>query len=260
MPKFSIILPVSVRTEERRETLNRALESIEKQTFRDFEVILINDGSTVEFTVPSFEWLKIVDVPHGERIIAANAGFRKVKGKWICQLDSDDEYDPQYLEKVNEMIKTYPKYNLFNFGVKYIHHDGHETFRDPFEPKKLRVGHETFGGGTIVKGTYVFSKKVLKDLKGYPPPRIKEIDCTEINYGGVRDLYMNTPYDFSAYAQLEFPEIRQYFMVNHEAEPHKIIKELGNPWGDDFYIFYKFTRKYHSKPVKEYLYIAHPRL
>ena len=70
---------------------------------------------------------------------------------------------------------------------------------------------------------------------------------------------MNTPYDFSAAAQIEFPELRQFFMVDHEAEPHKIIKELGNPWGQDYYLFFKYTRKYHSKAVRECLYIVNPK-
>ena len=70
---------------------------------------------------------------------------------------------------------------------------------------------------------------------------------------------MNTPFDFAAYAQIEFPELRQFFMVDHINEPAKIIKELGNPWGQDFYIFYKYTRKYRSIPLEEYLYIVHPK-
>ena len=103
-------------------------------------------------------------------------------------------------------------------------------------------------------------------MGAYPPIWIKNVDCTELNYGtsyGVkqpRDLFMGTPYDFSAAAQMEFPEIRPFFMVNVDSEPNKIIKELGNPWGNDYYLFYKYTRKYHSKPIEqEYLYIVHPK-
>ena len=121
------------------------------------------------------------------------------------------------------------------------------------------MGHKVFGGGNIVNGTFVFHRSVYDDLGGYPPHDIKDIDCSEINYGGKRELHMTSPYDFSAYAQIEFPEIREYFMVNHIAEPHKIIKELGNPWGNDYYLFYKYTRKYHSKPMDEnWLYVVHP--
>ena len=137
-----------------------------------------------------------------------------------------------------------------------------------YERGALEVGHEVFGGGNIVNGTFVFHRSVYKDLGGYPPDVVKDIDCTDINYPAfpgqekpyIRDLHANTPYDFSAFMQLKYPEIRQYFMVDHEAEPSgKIIKELGNPWGNDYALFYQYTRKYHSKPIKEYLYKVHPK-
>lgn len=157
------------------------------------------------------------------------------------------------------MIKDNPGYKMFNFGNIYVHKDGKVSKRGPFKPKKKKEGHEKFSGGKIVKGTYVLERSVWEEMGGFPPETAKDVDCTEINYGGIRDLHMNTPYDFAAYAQVEFPEIREFFMINHEAEPNKIIKELGNPWGDDFYLFYKYTRKYHSKPIEEYLYKVHPR-
>lgn len=257
-PKFSIITPVNVWTEERREQLYRAIESVKNQTFKDYEYIIVNDGSPLEFEVPG--WVKTVDLPHGERVIALNAGFEAATGEWICLLDSDDEYAPEYLETAARAIEKNPKYKLFNFGCKYFHKDGQITTRDPFTPRKKKVGHEVFGGGTIVNGTYIFARSVYEDLGAYPPTVIEDIDCSEINYGGVRNLYMHTPFDFSAAAQLEFPEIRQYFMVDHINEPSKILKELGNPWGQDYYLFYKLTRGYHSKPVKEYIYWVHPKI
>ncbi|HDY86859.1 MAG TPA: glycosyltransferase, partial [bacterium] len=179
----------------------------------------------------------------------------------IVLLDSDDEYMPDYLEKVDKMFQENPEYKLFNFGCFFEHSDegGKRLKRGPFIPKEREIGHEVFGGGNIVNGTFAFHRSVYEDLGAYPSALIKDIDCSEINYGKVRDLHMNTPYDFSAYAQLEYPEIRQFFMVDHEAEPNKIVKELGNPWGNDYYLFYKYTRKYHSKPVDENLYVVHIR-
>jgi hypothetical protein len=58
---------------------------------------------------------------------------------------------------------------------------------------------------------------------------------------------------------MEFPGMRKFFFVDHDNEPDKIIKELGNPWGNDYYLFYKYTRKYHSMPIDEHLLIVHPK-
>lgn len=258
-PLFSIITPFNCWIEERREQFYRAVRSIQAQTFKDFEWIVVNDGSTLEFEVPKVKWLKVINKEHGERVIAFNAGFRKAKGEWFTILDSDDEYEPYYLERVKWMIDKYPEYKMFNFGARYVHKDGEVTYREPFQPEKLEVGHEVFGGGNIVSGTFVFNRSIYDEMGAYPPDVVKDIDTTEINYGGVRDLHMNTPFDLAGWFLVTYPEQRQYFMVDHEAEPNKILKEIGNPWGQDHIIFYKYTREYHSKPVREYLYIVHPK-
>ncbi|MGH2613347.1 MAG: glycosyltransferase family 2 protein [Rhabdochlamydiaceae bacterium] len=258
---FSIITPVHINNEERAKQFKRCLESINLQTYPKslIEHIIINDGSTYPIEIPQYPWLTVYNQPNMQRITAYENGFKKAKNEIICMLDSDDRFVGVYLDKVNEMLNNYPKYKLFNFGSIHIHKDGYEHNRDPFEPKKKKIGHEVFGGGNIVNGTFVFKKEIYDELGAFPSSIIKDIDCTEINYpaGGnqyIRDLDIASPYDFSAWFQLQFPETREFFMVNVDSEPHKIIKEIGNPYGNDYALFYKYTRKYHSKPIKEYLY------
>jgi hypothetical protein len=72
----------------------------------------------------------------------------------------------------------------------------------------------------------------------------------------VRKLGMSSPWDFSAYYQVKYPEIRKFF--THETERDKLIQEMGNPWGNDYALFMQYTRKYHSEPIDCHLYIVHP--
>ena len=257
--RFSILTSAYVWNEYRKKSIVRAAESVAKQTFRDYEHIVVNDGSPMEVRLSDFPNLKVLNKEHEERVCGLNAGFKRAKGEIFCVLDSDDEYAPNYLEKVDEWFKKWPEYKMFNFAAHYKHEDGGNWVRGAFKPKKRKVGHEVFGGGTIVSGTYVWHRSVYDDLGAFPPAEIKNIDCSAINYGKDRSLFMWTPYDFSAAAQMEFPEIREFFMVDHVNEPHKILKELGNPWGQDYYLFFKYTRKYHSKPMEDPLYIVHPK-
>lgn len=255
---ISIITPAHIYSEETYKELLRAIESVKNQTYKNIELIVVNDGSTVPVKIPKYAWLKVINQENLQRYTAYNTGFKAAKGDVFACLDHDDELDPEYCKNVNNWFKKYPE-KIFNFGCGYIHADGGFAYREAFEPKKEKVGHEVFGGGTIVNGTFVFHKSVYNKLGGFPPPVVKNIDCTDINYGGVRDLNMVSPYDFSAWYQMKYPEIRQYFMVNHENEPNKIIKELGNPFGNDYALFYQYTRKYHSRPMREkFLYLVHP--
>lgn len=139
---------------------------------------------------------------------------------------------------------------MFNFGCTFIHKDGGTNTRDPFMPKRKRKGgHEIFGGGKIVNGTFTFHRRIWEELGAFP----EGIKTIKVPWYKETELFWTSPYDFSAYAQAEFPEIQPYFQVKHPDHPAGLPKELGNPYGNDFYLFYKYTRKYQSKPIKEYL-------
>lgn len=256
---ISIITPAHIYNEETYKELLRAIESVRAQTYKKIEHIVVNDGSTFPVKVPKYPHLKVINQENLQRYTAYNTGFKAAKGDVFACLDHDDEYDPDYCKYVNKWFKKYPE-KIFNFGCAYWHSDGGIAYREAFEPKKEKVGHEVFGGGKIVNGTFVFAREVYDKLGAFPKHHVKNIDCTEINYSkGKRDLWMTSPYDFSAWYQMKYPEIRQFFMVDHENEPNKVIKELGNPFGNDYALFYQYTRKYHSRPIMEkFLYIVHP--
>lgn len=241
MPKYSIITPVYNHDNKRYLQLDRCISSVMNQGRSDYEHILIDQTENEDFIA---EWcadlnnVRYFAQDHLERLFALRKGFEESTGEWICLLDSDDIYLPHYLETVDQMIEDNPEYKMFNFGSIHIHKDGKATVRDAFKPGKLEVGHEVFGGGNIVNGTFIFKRDVWKTLGDFPTSTDK----------------LWNPWDFSIAAQEEFPELRQYFMVDHEDEPEKIAKELGNPWGQDFYLFYKYTRRFHSLPVDKHIY------
>ena len=70
---------------------------------------------------------------------------------------------------------------------------------------------------------------------------------------------MTSPWDFSCWFQLKYPEVRPYCMVDVDERGTKVIQELGNPVGQDFALFYMLTRKYYSLPFDIYLYWVFPK-
>lgn len=261
--RFSIVTPFYVADENRAEQLYRCIESVTNQVYShdEFEHILINDGSSFNLDLPGYPWIRLINQPNLGRVEAFNTGIKHAKGEIITLLDSDDEYVDVYLGVVDWLYLSYPEYRMFNFGNYFYHKDGNITKRGPFKPRKKKLGHAMFGGGNIVNGTFVFHRSVYRELGAFPPYRLKNIDCTDINYPQymnqekpyIRDLCSASPWDFSAMAQTEFPEIQQYFMEKHPDHPELLVKELGNPFGNDYYLFYKYTRRYHSKPINKYL-------
>ncbi|HEC65897.1 MAG TPA: glycosyltransferase [bacterium] len=251
MTKFSILTSVCIQHDLKEKQLNRCHRSIKSQFFDDWEWIIVNDGGKKPNLVESKKRF-IIEQPHLERIVALNIALEKAKGEWIIFLDADDELVSWGLEAINQMIKANPKSKMFNFESIHIGQNFGGQVRGAFKPKEEKVGHEVFGGGNICNGTFVFHRSVLEDLGGFPESgKIKDPS-------GKRDfLYMSNPWDFSIAAQIEFPEIKQYFMVPKGEKKTKIAKEMGNPWGNDYYMFYKYTRKYHCKPYDIPLLIVH---
>lgn len=256
--KFSIITPCYIDTEEKKQQLLRCIESVNRQEYDhdEFEHVIVNDGSPYPTDIPKYSWIKVINQPNLQRMTAYNTGFKNATGDIFTLLDHDDEYDKHYLGAVDWMFLNNKKYKMFNFGCKYIYKDGKTAKRDAFKPKMEKKGHEVFGGGNIVNGTFVFKKEVYDKLGAFP----EGIKTINVPWYKNTELFWTSPYDFSAYAQAEFPEIKPLFMLKHPDHPAGLPKELGNPYGNDYYLFYKYTRKYHSKPIDDkYLYIVHAK-
>ena len=108
MAFFSVVIPLYNKQDSIRNTVN----SILSQSFADFELIIVNDGSTDSSlsVVSSIEdsRILIVDKPNGGVSSARNAGIQKSSSEWISFIDADDHWDEQYLEKVKNAIEKYP--------------------------------------------------------------------------------------------------------------------------------------------------------
>jgi len=109
LPKISIIIPVY--NVERY--LARCLESVLTQTFSDFEIICVNDGSTDSSAAILDEYakkdkrIKVITQPNQGISVARNNGLKVAQGQYIYFLDSDDCIHPQTLEIVHYFITNH---------------------------------------------------------------------------------------------------------------------------------------------------------
>jgi glycosyltransferase involved in cell wall biosynthesis len=100
MAEISVIIP----TFNRAWTLRRAIDSVRAQSFKDFELIIVDDGSTDETMDMLFPYLSdqrvtAISTPNNGVSHARNEGVKHSTGKWICFLDSDDEWKPHKLRE-----------------------------------------------------------------------------------------------------------------------------------------------------------------
>lgn len=159
-PKFSIILT----TYNRSHLLVRALNSLTAQTFKDWEGIIIDDGSTDDTEDEVHEFILKYDNIHyfkqenrGEAG-AKNKGISLSCGEYISFLDSDDEYRHDHLETRNQILNRYPDIQILHGGVKVI---GDEYVPDRKNPSRMIHLSEC-----IIGGTFFIEQKAMKILGG----------------------------------------------------------------------------------------------
>jgi glycosyltransferase involved in cell wall biosynthesis len=94
-PLVSIVVPCA---EHHRYLLPEALDSIETQTFRSWECIVVNDADT-PLSLPAYPWAYVVDAPKTRNAgKARNLGIAEAKAPYIAFLDADDVFSPRFLE------------------------------------------------------------------------------------------------------------------------------------------------------------------
>jgi glycosyltransferase involved in cell wall biosynthesis len=101
--------------------IGEAVDSVLRQTFRDFEYLVVDDAS-VDDTLKVIKAhahddprVRLVEVDHGGPSAARNAGIREAKGEYIAFLDGDDRWHPKFLERQLGLIQSLPP----NVGVVF---------------------------------------------------------------------------------------------------------------------------------------------
>jgi len=135
---FTIVVPVY----NKNDVIKTTLESVLAQRFTGFELIIIDDGSTDQ-SVQSIATLNdsrihlIQQVNQGVSA-ARNVGISHAKGDWICFLDADDWWHPEYLENVKNTIKLNSQADIVSTGFACL--PDQENWKP--EPWKLNSTNE----------------------------------------------------------------------------------------------------------------------
>lgn len=181
MPEISVIVPVF----NVEKYLCRCIESILAQTLTDFEIILINDGSSDKSGDLCNEYakkdsrIKVIHQENGGVSAARNAGLDIANGNYISFVDSDDYIYPQHLEylysaicdsdadiSVCKMIEFFDTPPILEFGkVNYVKYQGIEICH--------KLCDYNVASGLITPWGKLYRKHVLNNIR-FPQGKIHE--------------------------------------------------------------------------------------
>ena len=117
-PFFSVIIPLY----NKEAFIENTLKSVISQTFKDFEVIIVNDGSTddslAQAGLINDDRITIITIKNQGVSYVRNFAVSKASSNYIAFLDADDVWLPNHLESLKHLIKTYPDCGLYASAYK----------------------------------------------------------------------------------------------------------------------------------------------
>lgn len=127
--KFSVILPLY----NKAPYVAKAIHSVLTQTCRDFELVVIDDGSSddsfdiAQKTIQGYGNCRISSQTNTGVSSARNNAVALSQGEYLCFLDADDWWDPFFLEKVSELIAEFPDAGIYGTGYTIVNESKHKT-------------------------------------------------------------------------------------------------------------------------------------
>lgn len=174
---ISIVIPLY----NKERYIERAIRSILNQTFRQFEIVVINDGSTDNSTTVveqiADERIRLINQPNGGVSAARNRGIEEARYDFIAFLDGDDEWKENHLEVIASMIKKYPSCGVF--ATSYYFYKENESPTLPILPSCFTFSGEDgimnnyyrMASGTdfpIHMSSYIVRKSEIKKVGCFP--------------------------------------------------------------------------------------------
>jgi glycosyltransferase involved in cell wall biosynthesis len=169
---YPVLATVVIPVLNRARFIGNAIERVLEGTYQNFEVVIVDNGSTdgTQDVVRQYSEkdprVKLLQRGGGSIASALNEGIRAARGKYICQLDSDDEYTPDTLEMMVNHMESHPKCGLAISYYELMDEDrGVVTGIDP-------VTHSGYTRNQILRregagALRVFPKVVLEEMDYY---------------------------------------------------------------------------------------------
>ena len=166
--KVSVVIPVK----NCEETFERSIKSVLKQSYKNFEVIVVNNNCT-DKTIELLDKfdddrIRVIDCKTPGIVPALNAGMMETTGEYIARQDGDDYWYPEKLEKQIYVLENSSadicgtQINIVNKDFEIVD----DSFRYPLKDKPIKSWLLT-GKNAIAHPSVVFRKEVLLRVGGY---------------------------------------------------------------------------------------------
>lgn len=171
----NVLVSIVMATYNRAAYISKAIESVFSQTFKDFEFIIVNDGSTDETSKILSELQKeysVVKIINNDSNIdiskSLNKGIRAANGKYIARIDDDDFWlNPKKLEKQIHFLENNPEHVIVGGGVVRVDASGKEILHVLLSEKDEDIRKAILQNNPFAHSNTVFRKEAWNKVGGY---------------------------------------------------------------------------------------------
>ncbi len=167
-PKLSVVMPVF----NSEKYLKQSVKSVLNQTYKDFEFIIINDGSTDKTLsiIKTFKDSRIKIISNKKNLGVAkslNLGLKKSKGEYVARFDGDDISFPDRFETQVNFLNKNKEYVLVGSQADLIDGKGNLIRKTSLPESDLKIRNKIIFRNPIIHPSVMFRKNVVFYLKGY---------------------------------------------------------------------------------------------
>lgn len=168
-PRISVIMPVY----NAAPYLKEAVDSILGQTFEDFELIAINDGSKdnsqeiLNHYARIDKRMKVVEQKNSGLVKTLNRGLEMAQGEYIARMDSDDVSFPRRFEQQVAVLAAQPKVVLVAGGFEIIDEESEFLYREVIPARDRDIKRSMLLRNPIAHGSVMFRKDACEKVGGY---------------------------------------------------------------------------------------------
>ena len=221
--KYSII----VRIYNAEKYLRQCIESVIAQTYTNWELLLVNDGSTDSSLSICNEYaqedtrIKVISQENQGGVKAQITGFEAVTGDYVCGLDADDWYENNLIKKCNDYFENNSDIDLVLFGYKCIYEDNHTSLFTLTEENKLLDTQQLVDYVMTTTVHALWLKIFKKELINYSDfeKEIIRTDAKKFRFNN--DLFLCIPLLFNSKKALVTNEILYDYRILSNSSSHK---------------------------------------
>jgi len=172
--RYSVVIPVF----NKEKYIKRTINSVLSQTYQDFEIIIIDDGSTDDSLDKVREFqdsrIRIIQQENQGVSAARNRGIKEANHDWIAFLDADDEWLPRFLEEINNLKINFPECQVAGTGYFQVNNGEIQVNKISCRINPGWAGYlnnfvaSMAKGGPLSSSSFSASKQALYEVGLYP--------------------------------------------------------------------------------------------